>query len=135
MTYAEALMKTDELIGRFSSPFGSADKRSIEELHIAVLGKTFKPTNCQNCYHDALLLIKRQLNKSTTMAQERNYALRNGFIIACPIFRGGEVYTNANLTDEVAQEYLAMFPQNAEMFAKIPKGAKSKRKIKKYKRK
>lgn len=42
--------------------------------------------------------------------------MRAGFIIACPAFHNGKIYSNANLTDEVAAEYLAMFPNQAKYF-------------------
>jgi hypothetical protein len=34
---------------------------------------------------------------------------------------GGKVFTNANLTDEVAVAYLERFPNKAVFFASIPK--------------
>ncbi len=42
--------------------------------------------------------------------------MRAGFIIACPAFHNGKIYSNANLTDEVAEEYLAMFPNQRQYF-------------------
>jgi hypothetical protein len=136
MTHDEALARANELRGRHnSSPFNSQEKRSIEELHREVIGYDMKPTTCQNCYHDALILIILRLKKTTAMAKDRQYTLRNGFIIHSPIFHQGAVYTNANLTDEVAREYLERFPANVTMFSKIPQVAKSKKHQRKNKRK
>ena len=42
--------------------------------------------------------------------------MRAGFIIASPIFHNGKIYTNANLTDKIAEEYIAMFPSQARFF-------------------
>ena len=53
------------------------------------------------------------------MKEETNYALRAGFIIHCPTFRGGKIFTNDNLTDDVAREYLAAFPGQRSMFSRI----------------
>ena len=56
------------------------------------------------------------------MAKKCSYRLRAGFIINCPTFRSGKIFTNDNLTDEVAAEYLKQFPAMAEMFQAIPAG-------------
>ena len=141
MTHDEALARANELRGRHnSSPFNSKEKRSIEELHREVIGYDMKPTTCQNCYHDALILIILRLKKTTAMARDRQYTLRNGFIIHSPIFHQGAIYTNANLTDDIAREYLERFPANSTMFSKIPKAdtpsaAKRKKKQRKHKNK
>lgn len=136
MTHDEALARANELRGRHnSSPFNSQEKRSIEELHREVIGYDMKPTTCQNCYHDALILIILRLKKTTAMAKDKQYTLRNGFIIHSPIFHQGAIYTNANLTDEVAREYLERFPANVTMFSKMPQMAKQKKHQRKNKRK
>lgn len=60
------------------------------------------------------------------MAKEKKYTLRAGFIVACPDFHNGAHYTNDNLTDEIAAEYLAKYPNMAKYFATIPEKAVSK---------
>lgn len=58
--------------------------------------------------------------------------MRAGFIINCPTFRGGQIFTNDNLTDDVAEEYINRFPKNADLFAvsedapETPKKSKGK---------
>jgi hypothetical protein len=42
--------------------------------------------------------------------------MRAGFIIQCPSFHKGEVFTNANLTDKIAEEYLKKFPKQKDYF-------------------
>ena len=54
------------------------------------------------------------------MAEKSNYRLRAGVIINCPNFRGGKIYTNDNLTDKVASEFLKMFPEQDVLFQKLP---------------
>lgn len=54
------------------------------------------------------------------MAEKLNYRLKAGAIINCPAFKGGKVFSNDNLTDEIAEEYLKQFPDNVEMFQKVP---------------
>lgn len=54
------------------------------------------------------------------MAEKCNYRLRAGFIINCPSFKEGKIFTNDNLTDDIAADYLKQFPNMADMFQAIP---------------
>lgn len=121
MNVEEAKTIVQELKGRFDAAFSSSDKERIEMLYWEVLGKEFKPTSCQQCYHDALIEIYLYLKKYNKMKEKSKYRMRAGFIINCPAFDGGKIYTNDNLTDDVAERYLAQFPQNVEMFQELPK--------------
>lgn len=120
MTVEEAKTLCNELRGRFDAPFSLVDKQTIEKLYFEVLARPFKPTTCQQCYHDGLIEIYCYLNKHNAMKEKSNYTLRAGFIIQCPDFMDGKVFTNANLTDEVAAAYLERFPNKAVFFATIP---------------
>ena len=126
MTLAEAKEIIEELKGLYD-PFspsvkniGSYDKERIAELHYEVTGKTFTPTSCQECYHDALRNIIIYLNKHNKMADKSKFRLRAGVIINCPTFKGGKVFTNDNLTDAVAESYLKKFPEQVEFFQELP---------------
>jgi hypothetical protein len=121
MTVEDAKTIVKELKGRFDAPFSSSDKAHIVRLYWEVLGKEFKPTSCQQCYHDALIEVYLYLKKYNKMKDKCNYRMRAGFIISCPRFANGKIYTNDNLTDDVAEEYLAQFPKNVEMFQQLPK--------------
>lgn len=125
MTTQEVTTIVNELKAGFGSAFDRKQKKQIEDLYVVVLGKIFTPTNCQNCYHDAFLEIYKQLKNFGTMAQDCNYRLRAGFIINCPAF-SDKIYTNSNLTDEVAARYLEMFPENKIYFQKLPQEAVKK---------
>lgn len=118
MTYDECLAKAEGLKARFNRSFTTSDKADIVQMYSEVLGKTFRPTTCQQCYHDALIEIYLCLKKNRSMKKSCRYKLRAGFIISCPTFREGQIFSNANLTDEVAEEYLALFPKRADMFEK-----------------
>lgn len=120
MTYQEAVEQSNELKAHLHGAFSVSQKEAIHELYQAVLRKSLKVTSCQRCYHDALIEVILYLRKEGKMKEETNYALRAGFIIHCPTFRGGKIYTNDNLTDEVAREYLAAFPNQRSMFSRIP---------------
>lgn len=120
MVYKEARKLVEDLKGRFDQPFDHSDKQLIETLYFEVLRKEFKPTTCQQCYHDALVEIYCYLKKYRKMKTKCNYRLRAGFIIQCPDFYHGKTFTNENLTDKVAREYLTKYPKQEEMFQQIP---------------
>lgn len=120
MTYEEATAKVEELKARFDSPFDATDKAVIETLYFEVTRKRFVPTTCQQCYHDALIEIYLKLKKEKAMPKTCNYAMKAGFIISCPDFYHGKIFTNENLTDKVAHEYLTKYPHMESYFQKIP---------------
>lgn len=120
MTYKEATAKVEELKARFDSPFDATDKAVIETLYFEVTRKRLVPTTCQQCYHDALIEIYLKLKKEKAMPKTCNYALKAGFIISCPDFYHGKIFTNENLTDKVAHKYLTKYPHMESYFQKIP---------------
>nr|DAH95583.1 MAG TPA: hypothetical protein [Bacteriophage sp.] len=120
MTYKEATAKVSELKARFDSPFDATDKAVIETLYFEVTRKRLVPTTCQQCYHDALIEIHLKLKKEKAMPKTCNYAMKAGFIISCPDFYHGKIFTNENLTDKVAHEYLTKYPHMESYFQKIP---------------
>lgn len=125
MELAEVKKTIEDLKGRFDAPFGSSDKSTIENLYYEVIGKTFVPTSCQQCYHDGLIEIYHYIKNNGKMAEKLNYRLKAGAIINCPAFMSGKVFSNDNLTDDVAEKFLKQFPDNVELFQKIPKKVKS----------
>lgn len=118
MKYQEALFMVDDLKTRFDAGFSSSDKESISELYREVLRRELKRTNCNDCYRDALIEVYNYLKTEKKMKEKCAYSLLAGFIIQD--FENGKMYTNANLTDEVAEDYLKRFPKQIQMFAKFP---------------
>lgn len=118
MKYQEALFMVDDLKTRFDAGFSSSDKESISELYREVLRKELKRMNCNDCYRDALIEVYNYLKTEKKMKEKCAYSLLAGFIIQD--FENGKMYTNANLTDEVAEGYLKRFPKQIQMFAKFP---------------
>lgn len=114
---------TEQITGlkaRFGAPYSPSDKKLIEKLYLKVLGRVFAPTSCQNCYHDAVIeLYLYYVKNRQPMANEKKFILKAGAIICTPQLDNGKVYSNANLTDDVAARYLAMFPGRANLFAKF----------------
>ena len=120
MTYEEATQETERLRANFERSYTDTEKRRIALLYREVTGKDFQQTTCQQCYHDAVIEVYLYLKNNKTMAKKCNYRLRAGFIISCPDFMGGKIYTNDNLTDNVAKAYLDKYPKQEKMFQKLP---------------
>lgn len=122
MNYQEAKDAVEKLQGKSDASFSNSEKKKIEELYFEVLRKTFVHTSCQQCYHDAVIEMMVYLRKNRKLRAKCNYRMRAGFIISCPDFYSGKIFTNENLTDKVAKEYLTRYPKQETMFAEIPEG-------------
>lgn len=120
MTYEEATQETERLRASFDRSYTDTEKRRIALLYREVTGRDFQQTTCQQCYHDAVIEVYLYLKNNKTMAKKCNYRLRAGFIISCPDFKSGKIFTNDNLTDAVAKEYLAKYPKQEKMFQQLP---------------
>ena len=98
-------------------------KERIDRLYWAVCRKHLRKCNCKDKYRDALLEIYAKLTyhkkTNTSMAQAR---LVNGVVLQWK----GNHYTNSNLTDEVAREFLASFPQRKDWFEILPSATTAK---------
>lgn len=128
MTFEEAVKISNELRERMDAPFGYSDKELIESLYPEVLGRAFRKTNCGQCYRDALIEIICYLKKNGKMAEKLNFVLRSGVIINDQRFDGGKVYSNYNLTDDVAKRFLKQFPEMESLFEVIPSDFKKEKK-------
>lgn len=100
--------------------YTSGEKSSIEELYSLVLDKPFKKTSCNDCYHDGAieaLVYLRKYNKFRDLSS-MEYILKSGAIIRFEV--AGHVYTNNDLTTDVAERYIGMDLKNIKWFAKYP---------------
>lgn len=93
-------------------------KERIARLYLDVCRKQLRKCKCKNVLEDALAEIyatiqKYKRNMDTYTAKAR---LVNGVVLHV----GAKVYTNANLTDEVARQFLAQFPQRKDWFTSLP---------------
>ena len=96
-----------------------SDKAEIERLYKEVLDKKFIRTSCNDCYRDAVIEMNVYLKKNGSMKEKSEYGLKNGALLQMG-FGSSEMYTNANLTDEIAEKYLAKNPGGIKFFAKKP---------------
>ena len=98
-------------------------RERIDRLYWAVCRKHLRSCKCKNVEKDALLEIYAKLmyhkKTNTTMTQAK---LVNGVVLQWK----GNHYTNNNLTDDVAREFLATFPQRKDWFAELPSATTGK---------
>lgn len=118
MSIEQVIKEISELRGRINSGLSSMEKAQIARLYGEVLGKTFRQTSCRDCYRDACIEMELYLRKNGAMKEKSRYVLLNGVIIR--EFGTGKVYSNANLTDKVAEAWLRKYPQQIKMFAAYP---------------
>jgi len=86
-------------------------KRRVEELTRLILNAEVRQCNCSDRFLDALFMCRKQL-KTYGIMKPCKYKLKNNVVLQFQ----NNVYTNANLTDEVAEAYLAKYP-NTTYFA------------------
>lgn len=105
-------------LGSISS-LSPSEKTEIEKLYNDVLDKKFTRTSCSDCYHDAVIETMLYLKKHGKMKEKSEYKLKNGVLLQME-FGSSNFYTNDNLTNDIAEEYLAKYSDNANYFSKMP---------------
>jgi hypothetical protein len=105
-------------LGSISS-LSPSEKTEIEKLYNDVLDKKITRTSCSDCYHDAVIETMLYLKKHGKMKEKSEYKLKNGVLLQME-FGSSNFYTNDNLTNDIAEEYLAKYPDNANYFSKMP---------------
>ncbi|MBR2030634.1 MAG: hypothetical protein IKA04_00225 [Alistipes sp.] len=129
MTVSEAY-NTLLALSRANKPYSSAEESIISNLYTEVTGKKVRDCNCRDKWRDAVIEALLYLKKNKAMREKCDYKLRAGVILH--ISGSSEVYTNDNLTNEVAEKFLKDNPNAVGRFAVIPQPkAKSKPKRKK----
>lgn len=129
MTVSEAY-NTLLALSRADKPYSSAEESIISNLYTEVTGKKVRDCNCRDKWRDAVIEALLYLKKHKAMREKCDYQLRAGVILH--ISGSSEVYTNDNLTNEVAEKFLKDNPNAVGRFAVIPQPkAESKPKRKK----
>lgn len=120
MTYKEVYDKLTRLCslaaGAGDSALSDGDKEWIDRMKRQETGEGVRNCSCRNRYTDAALELRSYLRKRGALAPERKYELRHGDLI----WVGGDPYSNANLTDEVAETFLREHPDALYRFSKHP---------------
>lgn len=103
------------------SVFTHEQKRLIATAYSQLLGKTVRRCSCNNRYCDALTEILIHTKIKLTTMEKRKYMLFSGELI----WIGNECYSNANITDEIAERYLELHPDAKERkFQRFPEEVK-----------
>lgn len=122
MTVDEVKILLSDLNRGYNTPYSSTEQAIIERLYYEVLGKRLSGCRCPDKWHDAVLEINSYIKKHGKMKEKSNYKLRAGVILQ--IAGSTEIYTNDNLTDEVAAAFLKEHPNAAGRFEVIPTAKK-----------
>jgi hypothetical protein len=80
-----------------------------------------------NAYYRVQSHFKNPLVMKKTTETKSNYILKEGYILTDR--ENGNPYSNANLTDEIAEKLLKQNPNIIARFAKIPDSAKAETKV------
>lgn len=99
-------------------PYSDAERVEIEKMYTAVLGCQIRTCNCSEKWRDAVIEMYVYLKKNSKMHTKSQYILKAGVVIQPDGM--SDVYTNANLTDAVAAEFLKKYPAAKGLFEKIP---------------
>lgn len=99
-------------------PYTDAERVEIEKMYTAVLGCQIRTCNCSEKWRDAVIEMYVYLKKNGKMHTKSQYILKAGVVIQPD--GTSDVYTNANLTNAVAAEFLKKYPAAKGLFEKIP---------------
>ncbi|MBR0116487.1 MAG: hypothetical protein IJM04_04315 [Prevotella sp.] len=117
LSYSEIMDRLSEMRSRYDDGFSSSDRVFINEVHGLLFGHPVKNLGCPNCYRDAYIEVTLKLRKMKEMPKKKNFVLRSGVLLHA---FNGEVFTNANLTDEIAMDALNENRGRFDLFAKVP---------------
>ena len=101
-----------------NDPYSATERATIEQLYAEIFNKPLRTCNCPDKWRDAVTEALIYLKKHRKMKQQSKYRLRAGVVLQ--IAGSSEVYTNDNLTDEVAKNYLKKNPNAKGRFEVIP---------------
>lgn len=91
-------------------------KKQIREVLRAVTGQKLG-TSCATCYIEALFKIIKYKNMAFSQ-----YELRRGYVaILTKPLNGIKAFTNKQITDELAVEFLRQHPERIVYFTKMPR--------------
>ena len=95
-------------------------KQRIEKLYLQVCGKHLRKCKCKNVLKDAFIEIYSQLRRNKVLTTKNGNMAKAKLVMGVVVFWGGTHYTNKNLTDDVARQFLAKFPQRKDWFQILP---------------
>lgn len=101
----------DKALRMGDAAFTTEDKAVINTALISIRGKGVKDCACRNRYTDTLVELYAELNikRKKTM---KNYELKAGRLI----WVDNTPYSNANLTDEIAEKWRKMHENEMDVY-------------------
>lgn len=127
MTYDDAVIMSERLRECMQKGTLLDYKDDVAMLYLSVLGKTIRNCNCRDKYSDAFIEVYNYLKRNGKMKEKSDARLLAGVVIHD--LANNKIYTNENLTDEVAADYLKRFPNAKSLFEVLPP-AKAKKNTK-----
>lgn len=115
--YEKTMERLEEMRSRFDSGFSTSDRSFLEALNYRLFSKVITLTGCSDCYRDAYILIHNRLKRDKKMPRLSNYILKNGALLH---EFGTPDYYSHQVTDEVAEHFLKMNPDDINLFQKFP---------------
>lgn len=115
----DLLNRIEDMKVRFdqSGELSSSDKSFIDSYYERILSKSFNRSNCNQCYRDAFIEIYIYV-KQNGIKKMGKYILKREELIH--IAGDPQVYTRANLTDDIAIKYLKKYPNAISKFESFP---------------
>jgi hypothetical protein len=93
-------------------------KRQIREAAKLVTGRSVN-ISCGTCYIEALFKIIKYTNMAFSQ-----FELKRGYVAVFDhLYKGRKTFTNKEITDELASEFLRQHPERIVYFAKAPRPA------------
>lgn len=115
MTYDEIKRRVSAWL--VQTNYTTAETLAIEQAYRDVFGRGVRDCKCPNRYRDAVIELRIFIKNHATM-EKSNYKLKTGVVIQPS--GTSEVYTNDNLTDEIAEQFLKERPGARGLFAVAP---------------
>lgn len=115
MTYDEIKRRVSAWL--VQTNYTTAETLAIEQAYRDVFGRGVRDCKCPSRYLDAVIELRIFIKNHATM-EKSNYKLKTGVVIQPS--GTSEVYTNDNLTDEIAEQFLKERPGARGLFAVAP---------------
>lgn len=119
MTAEEITKMLQELEGVDKRALTLEQKSTISELYSVVLQKEFRATSCNDCYSDAVIEMLCYLRRHGEVKPVRKYRLKAGALLQHG-FGSSVFYTDMNITDDVAREFLRNDKSLVTQFSSLP---------------
>lgn len=117
LEYSDTLNRLLEMRERFDAGFSSSDRLFISKVYETLFSHPIKNPGCSDCFRDAWLEIIHRLKQDKIMPKEKKFVLRRGVLLHA---FNGEVFTNANISDEIAMDAINESRNRSKLFEKLP---------------